>query len=357
MKILYLNYYSLPQLTSGREKIEQFGFSYRFLSKFDASFEIVVIDCIGDDDDFIEGNVQYRFRKKLSNTRFKGFTRINKEIVKLNPDVILLQGFRFVHYAAAVKKKLPNTRLIVQHHAEQVPLSWVKQKILKHYNRNIDAYIFSARELAASWMKKGIIDKNKSIIELPEIATDFKRGNLEKIPNSFIWVGRLDDNKDPLTVISGIAPYFVKHSDAKLKMYYHIDSLKEAIIQKVEALGIVSQVELMGKIPNEEIEAEYQKSQFFLLGSHYEGGSLALMESLACGCIPIVSDIPANRKFTNEGKLGVLFAAGSSESLSEGMNQLDTLQSEEHTKKIRAYFEESLSAEAIAKGVLNHLKI
>jgi glycosyltransferase involved in cell wall biosynthesis len=356
IKILYLNYFSLPEIKSGKEKIDKFGFSYRFLSEFDPSFEVVVIDCIGEEDDFTEGNVQYNFRKKLYNSRFKLPTKINKEIIELNPDVILLQGFRFIHFADILKRKIPNARLIVQHHAEQIPKSKLKQSILSSYNKKVDAYIFSARSLAKYWVEKGIIDAKKPIIELPEIATDFKRGEDPKVPNSFIWVGRLNQNKDPITAIKGIAPYFKKNPDARLRMFYHVDKLKSSIIEEVKKLDIESQVELVGKIPNAKLEAEYQKSQFFLLTSHYEGGSLAMMESMACGCIPIVSDIPANRKFTNNGNLGVLFEVNTSLNLSQKLDALAGRNLFKESLDVTAYFESHLSSKAIAQGIERYLK-
>ena len=47
---------------------------------------------------------------------------------------------------------------------------------------------------------------------------------------------------------------------------------------------------------------------FFLLGSHREGSGYALIEALACGATPIVSDIPSFRALA--GPAGALVPPG-----------------------------------------------
>jgi len=51
-------------------------------------------------------------------------------------------------------------------------------------------------------------------------------------------------------------------------------------------------VSLKGKIDNDELSAWYSAADFYISGSHSEGGSYALLEAMACGCIPIVTSIP-----------------------------------------------------------------
>ena len=51
----------------------------------------------------------------------------------------------------------------------------------------------------------------------------------------------------------------------------------------------------------------------YVSGSHREGSGFALIESMSCGCVPIVTDIPSFRKIS--GKYGFLWRPGDAESL------------------------------------------
>jgi glycosyltransferase involved in cell wall biosynthesis len=47
-----------------------------------------------------------------------------------------------------------------------------------------------------------------------------------------------------------------------------------------------------------------------MLGSHHESAGYALIEALACGATPIVSDIPSFRRLTGGGSIGALAPVG-----------------------------------------------
>ena len=61
-------------------------------------------------------------------------------------------------------------------------------------------------------------------------------------------------------------------------------------------------------IVQSELEKIYNQHQFFILGSHYEGSGYALLEAMACGCIPIVTNIPSYKFMTNNGDCALLFS-------------------------------------------------
>jgi L-malate glycosyltransferase len=48
----------------------------------------------------------------------------------------------------------------------------------------------------------------------------------------------------------------------------------------------------------------------YVSASHSDGTSSSLLEAMACGLFPIVSDIPANREWIEHGKNGLMFAPG-----------------------------------------------
>ena len=54
----------------------------------------------------------------------------------------------------------------------------------------------------------------------------------------------------------------------------------------------------------------YSAADVFVAGSHHEGSGYALMEALACGAVPVVTDIPTFRLLTADGTLGALWSPG-----------------------------------------------
>jgi len=79
--------------------------------------------------------------------------------------------------------------------------------------------------------------------------------------------------------------------------------------------GVIDQVEFAGHIPYEQLPEYYHKADLFISPSHIDGSSVSLMEALASGLPCLVSDIPANKEWIENGKNGWLFPDGDVDSL------------------------------------------
>lgn len=72
-----------------------------------------------------------------------------------------------------------------------------------------------------------------------------------------------------------------------------------------------------------EVRRILHAADVFVLPSRFEGVSLALLEAMACGLAPVVTDIPGNREAVGEGgEAGVLVAQQSPEALAEAISEL-----------------------------------
>jgi len=71
-------------------------------------------------------------------------------------------------------------------------------------------------------------------------------------------------------------------------------------------LGITQSVEFVGSIPHEKITDYLNAATVFVSTSLSDGTSLCLLEAMACELFPVVTDIPANREWIEEGKNGFL---------------------------------------------------
>jgi glycosyltransferase involved in cell wall biosynthesis len=81
--------------------------------------------------------------------------------------------------------------------------------------------------------------------------------------------------------------------------------------------GLSNRIHLHGYQKNEKLAAYYQAADVYLSASHIDGSSVALMESMACGCPALVSDIPSNLEWITDGVEGWAFHDGDADDLAK----------------------------------------
>ena len=74
----------------------------------------------------------------------------------------------------------------------------------------------------------------------------------------------------------------------------------------VHELGIENKVEFLGWLDNETNKNAYAKASMYISIPESDGTSVSLLEAMSAGCIPIVSDLPSNREWIQDGKNGVI---------------------------------------------------
>jgi L-malate glycosyltransferase len=94
-------------------------------------------------------------------------------------------------------------------------------------------------------------------------------------------------------------------------------SQKDEIQKFVEQHDLTKQVLFYGYQKNEDLAAFYQAADMYLSASHVDGSSVALMESMACGCPGLVSDIPSNLEWITDGVEGWTFKDGDADDLAK----------------------------------------
>ncbi len=92
---------------------------------------------------------------------------------------------------------------------------------------------------------------------------------------------------------------------------------KERIESMVREGGAAGRVRFLGRIPPAEVPAAMAWGDAYVSTSSTDGASAALFEALAIGLFPVVSDIPANRAFLEEGRTGLFFPVGDAARLAE----------------------------------------
>jgi glycosyltransferase involved in cell wall biosynthesis len=305
---------------------------------------------------YAEDGVEYLFLPCHARTpRFP--RRMHRALAELNPDIVIVLGFHFPLQVIQLRRSLgKKVMIIARHHADRPFTGWKKQ-LQKIADSSINTYLFNSLGNAREWLDAGIIRNEKKIIEIPAGSTGFQQQDKEQSrrltnmvsPLNFLWVGRLEANKDPMTVLDGFQKYFSINNLAMLHMIYQEDDLLAVVKDKIAGSpALKNRVRLVGKVAYEQLPFWYSAADYFISGSHREGGSYALMEAMACGCIPVVTHIPAAMKTIDDGKAGYYYEAGNGADLFKILSQLDKEKQTAMSRAAVSYFEKQLSPRAIA---------
>jgi glycosyltransferase involved in cell wall biosynthesis len=102
----------------------------------------------------------------------------------------------------------------------------------------------------------------------------------------------------------------------------------ENLKDKANKLGLTDDVEFVGWIQKEDNEQWYSKAKIWVSIPESDATSISLLEAMACGCIPVVSDLPANREWIQSGRNGIVVENLESDFLSEALllNQSEAIE-------------------------------
>jgi glycosyltransferase involved in cell wall biosynthesis len=281
----------------------------------------------------------------------------HKKICQADHEIVHVNSFVYSHQASMLKRKIPSAKFVIQHHAER-PGYRIKRFLLRRFSSSMNGFIFASKGIYDEWVKARAISPEKKFAEIMEGSSDFNFQNRIEMKRKtglngmpvLLWVGRLNDNKDPLTVLSGFSKLLNNFSDAKLYMIYNEDDLKQKILTFIEQNPVMKKsVKLLGFINHSDLGDYYNSSDYFVLGSHYEGSGFSLVEAMSCGVVPIVTDIPSFRMMTSNGQIGGLWKCGDAESFYICAKLILSQPVENESKKSLTFFSEHLSYPAIGK--------
>jgi glycosyltransferase involved in cell wall biosynthesis len=358
MLYVFVNYNYSPDFhtpESWFKRTEGYSGLLEYLAKENTVISIKQINYEGD---CTHNGVQFRFLdcgKKKTNFPLK----LNRYVKSLNPDVVFVQGLhqplQLLQLGLLLLKK---TKIIAQHHAEQ-PFTGIKKYIQRLAGGYVNAYLFASHAMGMGWVKKGNISSAQKIYEVMEVSSNFYpiEKALAKTKTGingkpvFLWVGRLNANKDPLNFVKAFLEFSVLEPSARLYMIYHTNELLAEVKHILNDTIHKDAITLVGKMPNEELLYWYNSADFIVSGSHYEGAGTAICEAMSCGCVPLVTDIFSFRMITNNGNCGILYEPGNPAALVSALMQTRDLDMLNEPLKSLKQFHNKLSFKAIATQI------
>jgi glycosyltransferase involved in cell wall biosynthesis len=359
MNFVSITYTKKQQFSQPDDWLQRIHFYLGVLEALGRKHSVISIDRISYKGEIFLNSVLHYF-PDVGNNRLGVPWKLNRLAAKQKPDIVLVQGMGFPLQVILLRMQLgKRVRIIVQHHAEK-PFTGIKKIIHRLADRCIDAYFFSSGALGESWVSKGNLRSPQKIHEVMEVSSDFttvQRSKAQAVTGlkghpGFLWVGRLDNNKNPLMIIKAFLRFATAWPAARLYMLYHTTELLPDIERLLDTFPNGREViTLVGKLPHAELQNWYNSADFMISGSWYESGGTAVCEAMSCGCIPILTDIFSFRAMTANGQCGQLYEPGNEDALLAALLQAALSDVTEERRKVLRQFRAELSFEAIANKI------
>ncbi len=278
----------------------------------------------------------------------------------LRPDVFHVQGLGFARDVTALAAAAPGVPIVVQDHADRPPRRFWRWPAMRRGLAAARGVMFCAREQARPFKRAGLLPDRTRVYEVPESTCGFTALDQAQARASsgvhgdpaLLWVGHLDRNKDPLTVLEGVSLAARQLPGLQLWCCFGNAPLLGAVRARIDADPMLAGcVHLLGRVPHAQIRTLMSAADFLVQGSHREGSGYAVIEALACGLPPIVTDIPSFRTLTAQGTAGRLWPRRDARALAQALVHLATLPRAAQRAAARAQFERELSSAALGRAL------
>lgn len=253
---------------------------------------------------------------------FKYKKIVHKKIDEIAPNVLHAHQFNDCGLYGVTYKKLP-----------VVVSAWGSDILLTPKNNFIMKLIVKYIIKKATIITSDALEVTKKIIEFGG-----KENNIYTFPMGIEseileYKNSIDVNNEELTILS----------NRRLEKLYNIDiiikgfklaiseypNLKLIIAatgnedmylkELTKDLGLTNKVEFYGRYDQEKLGQMLKTSDVFISIPSSDGTSVSLLEAMGCGLYPILSDLPANREWIEDGKNGIIINSISENSVKEAI--------------------------------------
>jgi glycosyltransferase involved in cell wall biosynthesis len=263
---------------------------------------------------------------------FKSIREMRRIIIDFNPDII------HIHQANAYGfiTNYANNRCI-----PTVLTTW-----------GSDVLTLPKRSLFDKWMVKYSLRKATEITADAQFMADTIHGLVAKVPvtvanfgveiqsieeglerKNIIYSNRMHESLYQIDqIISQLADFLSKNTDWKLHIAAS-GTQTETLQQLAEEKLPKESFQFLGFQAGKDNQQNYLTSRIYVSIPITDGTSISLLEALAYGCLPIVSDLPANREWIEDGVNGIISSGDLSKDV-ERLLHMDESSVQERNKTI-----------------------
>jgi glycosyltransferase involved in cell wall biosynthesis len=284
-------------------------------------------------------------------------SRLLDRVRELRPDVVHVHGLQFPVAVYQLARAVAGVPLLAQDHGTTAPRG-LRARTWRLVSRSLGGVSFTARDQAAPFFEARAFRADLPVFEIVEGSTTFTPGDQAAARNAtglfgdpcLLWTGRLDANKDPLTTLAAFERAAPTLPDARLWCCFGDAPLLSCVQRRIAGSRVLrDRVRLLGTLPHAELEQHFRAADFFVQTSHREGSGYSVLEALACGTTPLVTDIAALRRLV--GEAGSLTPVGDAGALAEAMVSWSRRDRVTLRRTARDRFKRELTFDAIGRDL------
>jgi glycosyltransferase involved in cell wall biosynthesis len=270
-------------------------------------------------------------------------------------DVLHGHSLAFAEDAFAVAQCLPRLPIILQDHADRAPPWWRRSQWRRWYAA-LAGVAFTARGQARPFFAGRLFQPQLRLFAIPESSSRFSLGSRADARRQtclhgdpcVLWVGHLNAGKDPLSVLDGVS--LATQQLPGLQLWCAFGSaplLGEVQARIARDPRLAGRVHLLGKVTHAQVEVLMHAADLFVAGSLAESCGYAVLEALACGVTPVVTDIPSFRALLGDSQVGYLWPCGDAAGLADVL--VAAAARGPAPTQVRAHFDAALSFAAVGR--------
>ncbi|NOQ74476.1 MAG: glycosyltransferase [Crocinitomix sp.] len=262
-------------------------------------------------------SIQKKPRKYL-----KAFSRF-KEILELeSPDRIIVHSSELIMPAKIYSEKKPGVKVFYAEHENNQSKGRSLRMFSKYALRKADAVVCLNDNYKAELQKKYKCKVPIHVIHNGVDTDKFKPTKDKKATPIVIGMAsRMIPGKDHINLLKAFKSILKNHPNTEL----HLAGEGETF-EKVKALSISlelqNNVQFLGLLNEVEMLAFYSKIHTYVLATHAETLSTAILQAMSCGLPVLTSDIPNNKLLIQPNETGWLYKDKNSLDLADQLNEM-----------------------------------
>lgn len=322
-----------------------------------AGAEVVVVQASHAAARFTRRGVRYHFIP-VGAARALAPWRLRHAVREVAPDIVHLNGLDFPLHARLLSTLPPP--VVVQDHASNAARPRLG-RLRQWGHAHAAGALFTAEAQAEPFRAARQLPARALIFAVPESSSDFETGDRAEArvltgvrgDPAILWIGRLDANKDPLTAIHAFRLAREHLPGAELWCVHGTDVLLPAVERRLaEDPALARHVHLLGRVPHAQVEQLCRACDLLLATSHREGSGYALIEALACGLPPVVSDISPCRALVGDLAESRFAAPGDAPAFAEGLVSLAREANDQRRAAVRRHFDAHLAFPVVGRRLV-----
>jgi glycosyltransferase involved in cell wall biosynthesis len=145
----------------------------------------------------------------------------------------------------------------------------------------------------------------------------FRTASHDNPSPTLVWVGRLQEPKDPLTLVRALAAL---DGLGFRTLLVGEGGERGLVAGELRAAGLADRVELLGE--RRDVKELLARSDVFVLASKSEALPVSILEAMSAGLPVVASAVGGVAELVVDGKTGLLVAPGDAEALAEALARL-----------------------------------